>query len=157
MARPFPKWLSAVLAVLVLSTPVRGQSTSQDSIKVDLARRILVASKAADMFVRTFTDALPSQKASTPDLPAVFWDSLSARAVSQADSLVIKFTPAYTENMTVDELRALLAFYESPIGRRMTELQPQVTKRSMEIGQQWGMQLGFAVVQDLMKAGLFKP
>jgi uncharacterized protein len=157
MARRFPKSLVAVVAVLALSSPLRAQSTAQDSIKVDLARRILVASKAADMFVRTFTDALPSQKASTPDLPAVFWDSLSARATSQADSLIYKFAPAYTENLTVEELRALLAFYESPIGRRMTELQPQVTKRSMEIGQQWGMQLGFSVVQDLMKAGIIKP
>lgn len=126
-------------------------------MKVALARRILVASKAADLFVQTFTEALPAQRASTPNLPAVFWDSVSARAVSQVDSLVDKFVPAYTENLTVDELRDLLAFHESPLGRRMTELMPRITKRSMEIGQQWGMQVGFAVVQDLMKSGLIKP
>jgi len=41
----------------------------------------------------------------------------------------------YAEVLTAEELKGLIAFYGSPIGRRFTEKQPELMARSMQITQ----------------------
>lgn len=130
---------------------------ADDSLKTDLARRILVASKSAEVFLQTLAANLPMQRAAAPDVPAAFWDTLMVRATQQADDLILRLAPAFTENYTLEELRGLLTFYESPIGRAMVAKQTAVMLRSAEIGEQWGVELGMALAQEFMRTGKMKP
>ena len=148
----------AVLALCLLARTGAAQSAAPaNGEKLAVARRILVVTKAADMIVQTMTAALPAQRQATPQLPGDFFDTLLVRARSQADTLLVRLTPAFAEVYTLDELRGLLAFYESPVGKRMIELQPAVMARTMAIGQQWGMELGGSVAQEFIRAGRLNP
>ncbi|MFV8224437.1 DUF2059 domain-containing protein [Christiangramia aquimixticola] len=52
-----------------------------------------------------------------------------------------KMAVIYTESFTEAELDKILAFYATPVGEKMVELTPEITRKGMEIGQAWGMEL----------------
>ncbi|MDP0501006.1 MAG: DUF2059 domain-containing protein [Verrucomicrobiota bacterium JB022] len=52
-----------------------------------------------------------------------------------------KIQEAYAQAYTGDELKQLIAFYQSDIGQKLLERQPELTRRSMEIGKQYMEQL----------------
>ena len=52
-----------------------------------------------------------------------------------------KIATVYTESFTEEELDKILAFYDTPVGKKMVEITPELTKKGMEIGQAWGMEL----------------
>lgn len=52
-----------------------------------------------------------------------------------------KMAVIYTESFTEAELDKILAFYATPVGEKMVELTPEITKKGMEIGQAWGAEL----------------
>ena len=51
-------------------------------------------------------------------------------------------------------LRDLLAFYQSPWGLRLLEVQPDLTRYAILAGQQWGMRLGAEIGQELAAEGI---
>jgi hypothetical protein len=53
------------------------------------------------------------------------------------------FTEIYVRHFTADELRGLVAFYATPLGRKSLQVLPQITQESMMAGQRWGQ----AIVQ----------
>ena len=52
---------------------------------------------------------------------------------SLVDQMVAEMVPLYADTYTVDEIRQLSAFYQSPLGQKMLANMPQLTARSMEI------------------------
>ena len=55
---------------------------------------------------------------------------------------------------TAPDLEGLLAFYRSPLGRRLIAIQPSIVRDSGQIGQRWGAQLGAMVSEQLAKEGV---
>jgi hypothetical protein len=55
--------------------------------------------------------------------------------------------PAYDKNFSHDEIKGLIAFYQSPIGQKTVSTLPKLMSELREAGQQWGRQVG----QDSMK------
>ena len=55
--------------------------------------------------------------------------------------------PVYAKHFTNDELDALIAFYQTPVGRKTVSVMPQVTQEAMQIGQRWGQSLGPIIVE----------
>jgi hypothetical protein len=148
----------AVLTLCLLAPVTQAQSASPtDSAKITVARRILLVTNAAELTVQTMTAALTAQRQASPQVPGALFDSLLARAKSQTGVLIERLIPSFTEVYTLEELRELLAFYESPIGRRMIELQPVVMAKTMEIGQNWGMEIGNSVTQEFIRSGRLNP
>ena len=47
----------------------------------------------------------------------------------------------------MDELRQLKAFYESPIGQRLVEVQPMVMQQSILASQQWSQTVAMEALQ----------
>jgi uncharacterized protein len=64
----------------------------------------------------------------------------------------------YAREFDEAELRALIAFFDSPAGRKMIERQPQLMQRSMALGQRLGEErgrrAGEAAFKELRQLGL---
>jgi uncharacterized protein len=65
------------------------------------------------------------------------------------DGLKQDYIGLYAQMFTEDELRALAAFFNSPVGRKYVEQSPEVARKSMEIGQRKGMELGRKIDEEL--------
>ena len=52
------------------------------------------------------------------------------------------FVPLYAKYFTHDEIRSLIEFYESPIGKKTISVLPQLMQDAMTFGQKWGEAMG---------------
>jgi hypothetical protein len=89
-----------------------------------------------------------------PTIPDAFWTKF--REKLNIDDLLFACIPAYDKYYTQSEIRQLIAFYESPIGRKMVEVAPLLAQETMIIGQKWGEKLGQDIVNELIREGYIK-
>lgn len=47
----------------------------------------------------------------------------------------------YDRNFSMEEVKAFVAFYESPTGQKISKIMPTVLKESTEAGMKWGQQM----------------
>jgi len=57
------------------------------------------------------------------------------------DALYPKIAKIYMKQFTESEIDELIAFYKSPIGKKLASNQNAIIQSSMTIGQSWGMEL----------------
>jgi len=62
-------------------------------------------------------------------LPEDVQDTL--RETFKPDEMVREVIPVYEKYLSVEDLRALLAFYRSPAGQKLLRIQPDLTKDAM--------------------------
>ena len=61
------------------------------------------------------------------------------------EKLIFYYTPIYKESISLDDLKEINRFYQTPAGTRIAEAQPVITTKATAAGQQWGMWLQGAV------------
>jgi hypothetical protein len=103
-------------------------------------RELLVATGAGNMGVQIMTGMIAPLKKAIPKAPDVFWEEF-LKEVS-ADELINMSIPIYQKYYSEDDIQAIVAFYDSPVGKRMVTNQPAVVQEAMQIGQLWGRKIG---------------
>jgi len=149
----FPLITLIGLASSVPSTP----AVAQTADKATLIRRLLTLTNVAELAVTAMETSIPAQRAANPRIPKEFWDEFMARARRDMPTLVDAMLPIYDKHFTKAQLEQLVAFYESPVGKHLARVQPEITVQSMQAGQQWGARIGTEVGQDLAKRGVKVP
>jgi hypothetical protein len=143
--------------VLTLAVPAPAQKLPVDPATAQTVRRLLELTGAARLAVQTMEGMLPAQRQAMPQVPAAFWDAFIAHARRDIGQLVDSLVPVYAAHFTLAQLQELVRFYESPLGRRLAEIQPLIAQESMQVGQRWGAVLGALVGDSLARAGVLKP
>lgn len=62
-------------------------------------------------------------------LPEDVQDTL--RETFKPDDMVREIIPVYEKYLSVEDLRGILAFYRSPVGQKLLQVQPHLTKDAM--------------------------
>jgi hypothetical protein len=140
------------LLALAVGAPAGAQRPSVDPATATTIRRLLDLTGAAKLALQSMEQMMPSQRAANPQVPAAFWDAFLAHARRDVPHLVDSLVPVYAAHFTKSELDQLVRFYESPLGRRLSAVQPQITQESMQVGQRWGAIIGTAVGDSLARA-----
>jgi hypothetical protein len=152
------RWLlaGALAALVLVPAPVAAQTPASDARKEAVIRQLLDVLHAADLMVGAMEANVPAQRAasSAMGVPPVFWDRLLAAARARRGELLDALVPIYARAYELSELNALLAFYKSPIGQRVIELQPGLLQESTQAGQLWGERIGAAVGEQLAREGV---
>ncbi|MFV8281396.1 DUF2059 domain-containing protein [Christiangramia marina] len=121
--------LSIGVAFLGFTSLAQEQMTSEETKAIKLIE--LTSGQQFDIMTE------PIVKMVAEDKREEFKKELSA----STKELYKKMAVIYTEKFTEEELDEILAFYATPVGEKMVELTPDITKKAMEIGQEWGMEL----------------
>jgi hypothetical protein len=125
--------------------------------KEAVIRRVLEVTGTAELILTTMEAGLPAQRASNPSIPAVFWDRFAARARADSRSLIDSLVPVYGRLFTTEELKELVRFYETPLGKRLIAATPELARESMMVGQRWGFVIGQEIGVQLEREGLLRP
>ena len=112
-------------------------------------RYLIELSGEADMGVMVFENMMMSFRDIFPDVPGEFWDRV-VDAVERDDLMDI-LVPIYRKHFTAEDVAGLIRFYESPLGRKLIERQPDMTRESMVAGEEWGETIAWKVI-DMMAA-----
>ena len=94
---------------------------------------------------------IPQFKQLVPGIPDAFWAKFKEKM--NLNEYILACVPAYSKYYTHDEIKQLIKFYESPLGKRMVEVTPLISQETMAIGQKWGEKLGQDIVNELIKDG----
>ena len=81
-------------------------------------------------------------------------NSLKKRIESEIDfnQLLDQMIPIYAKNFSLDDLKAINAFYASPSGRRLAEKKPEMMREGMAYGRLWGLRMGSRIGLEIAKA-----
>jgi hypothetical protein len=130
-------------------------SSTRPSEKMTLIRQLLSRTQAVEQAISMMETSLPAQKQSNPRIPPVFWDRMLAEARAGSGDLADRLALVYERHFTTEEIRQLLQFYETPIGRKLLATLPAITLESMQAGQEWGQRIGAKIGAQLAAEGVF--
>ena len=57
--------------------------------------------------------------------------------------------PIYDKNFSHEDIRGLIAFYQTPLGATLIEKLPVIAQESMAAGMKWGEEIGQKAVAKL--------
>ncbi len=160
MGHPQCRHRVIVLLLLLAAGPAAAQTGvpssagPSDSVRSELSRELLGLMNVGKTMVYGIERGLETQRASNPAVPEIFWSTFVERAKSSMPTFVEQVVPIYAGRFSVEELRALIAFYQSPVGRRMAEESVEITAEFMRAGQLWGVELGAEVGRELTERGV---
>ena len=69
-------------------------------------------------------------------------------------SLMDQMVPIYAKYYTQQDMDDLIAFYDTPLGKKLSTVQPQITLESMSVAQQWAAEIGQKVAAKIMQSGV---
>jgi hypothetical protein len=153
--RGYRRWLT-VLVLVVFPMTLQAQSgggKGPDASQLGLAKRLVQASGAESIILKSIELALPAQRAQNPTINPEFWDRFTAKARADVRVLVDSLAPIYARRFSKAELEQLVAFYESPVGRHIVAEQGAIAQEGQELGVRWGTRLGAAVAVELANEG----
>jgi hypothetical protein len=155
--------LSAVAIALVLSSPA-AFAQQPSSAAVATAKEIVSLSGATAMFnplvagvveqaKLLFLQQDPGLSKDLNEITAKLRSDLNPRQ----DELTVEMARQYATRFTEPELKEVLAFYNSPTGKKLLVEQPQIGDISLKFAQDWANNLSDEVVgkmrEELKKRG----
>ena len=134
------------MAILLSSTLAYSQTDTPKQQQIVKIMELTQAHKLLDNMMRTFKESF---KESYPDVDQKFWNEFFEE-ISTKD-LVNMNVAIYDKHFNEEEVKGLLAFYESPLGKKVIEKMPLIMQESMLAGQQWGSEVGQKVLARLQE------
>ena len=92
---------------------------------------------------------ISKSKEQMKQVPESFWNKFQDKL--DTHELLEKFIPLYDKYYTLEDLKAVNAFYESPAGKKVLSTLPQIMQESIKIGQEWGEKFGKEAVEEAAK------
>lgn len=143
--RPRVAWVLATLATYAGGVVADEQAVPSE-LEADI-ERLMEVTKAADMG-RQFGDLMAQQMVQltgvdTPESVARC-RVIAAETITELlsdGSLLDELVPIYARHFTHQDVRNMIAFYETPLGRKMLEVTPRIMQESMQLGQQWALRV----------------
>ncbi len=83
---------------------------------------------------------------SMPQLPEPKLLEIRKKATA---SLIEQLMPAYKRYLSVDDLKAAMAFYETPAGQRIQKSQKPLMQDAMQVGHKFGMELQKMIMEAM--------
>lgn len=114
-------------------------------------RSLLTASGGGQMAIQIMNQMITPLQKAMPNVPMKFWEECAREL--HPDNLVNLIVPIYDRHFTHDEIKELIKFYDSPIGKKLVAELPSITQESMAAGQQIGAKIGARIHQRLKQEG----
>lgn len=148
-----------LLTLTTLNMPALAQSEtgtpavtkSQETEKINNIKELLAITGAKAQLEQVIEQMLVSMKSQYPQVPQKFWNAFMAEV--DTVEVVNRIIPIYNKYMTDEDIKGLIDFYKSPLGRKTLSVLPQLTQESIRVGQQYGIEVGRRVLQKLETQG----
>lgn len=136
------------------------QAAGAAAAKEQDIRKLMQMTGAANMGLQVVDNMIAQFKKMMPQVPEDFWTDF--RNEINAKELTDLVVPIYAKHFSHEDIKQLIAFYNTPIGKKLIALQPQITQESMAAGQKWGAKIGQRMVKKLQarkqkQGGNFQP
>ena len=111
-------------------------SYSQSTEKIDNIKKLLEITGAAKMGKVMLNTMINAYQSSNIPLDTTLLNEIQSE--NNINTLMDMIIPVYDKYYTDAEIKELITFYSTPIGKKLIETMPAVVQESMLIGQKWG-------------------
>ena len=147
--------MAGTLAALALcSAPLAEGRELSPELRADIGR-LMEVTRAADIG-RQMGDLLAQQIVHLSDLSTP--ESVARCRVIAAETirelladggLLDDLVPVYARNFSHQDVRDMIAFYETPLGLKTLEVMPKLMQESMQVGQRWALKVMPGVQEEV--------
>ncbi|MFC6860177.1 DUF2059 domain-containing protein [Zunongwangia atlantica] len=117
---------------VILGTSVFAQETEGDAFQKKAIKLIeLTSGQQFEVISEPIVNQIPEGNR----------EAFKKELKASLNGLYVKLAEIYREQFTEAELDEILAFYDTPVGKKMVATTPKVMEKAMTVGQQWGMEL----------------
>lgn len=143
--------------LIVLLTFITTFSFGQDSNYKQSLKKLMQISGSEVTYKGAVNQMVSMFKQQQSNVPQEFWDEFSIEVNKDAlNQLLNLILPIYQKHLTEEDLLGVIAFYETPVGKKFAEKSPLISQESMLAGQEWGKEIGQKVVEKLKAKGYMK-
>ncbi|MGB8356895.1 MAG: DUF2059 domain-containing protein [Chthoniobacteraceae bacterium] len=140
------KLLLALTFITLFSSISFAQAPIPDDKRQEI-EKMLKLTGTEKMVNQMMTQLIASLKTQMPQAEDEFWVKFQAKL--DIHQLIEKIIPIYDKYYTIDDLKAVNAFYGSPAGQKVLSSVPQIMQESMKIGQAWGAQVAQQAIKEI--------
>ena len=144
-------WAVLALSLAVAATPgaAVAQVPAPEPERLAAARELMAVAGSAQQFdqfmplmaaqmTKAFLALAPQAEKEIQEVMGEMLKRFSARK----GELIEEIAGLYAEKLTLDEIKELTHFYSRGIGAKFVAMLPELTQRSMLLGQRWGEKIG---------------
>ena len=164
---------ASVLAASILAwaafAPLVHAQTQDPAVRQEVAKLLemtgtsQMAAQAASMVAGQILDGLRSNVSISPraiDVAKEVLDEEFKATMSAPDGLMTALGDVYARHFTIDDIKGLVAFYSSDLGKKIISALPKLMQESMQVAQEWTARemprIQRAIEDRLKKEGLIK-
>lgn len=141
-----------VTMLFAAAPSVRAQVTG-DEYRTELQKMLTLSGSMASAQAMV-PQMITMLKRQTPSVATSFWDNFQKKwEVKFGNRLVELYVPIYQKYLTLDDLKDINTFYESPVGKKLGSSTPAMMTEGMQLGQQLGMEIATELQQELAAQG----
>lgn len=140
------------IILLIFAIP----SLAQDKVEAydQDVRKLLELTGSTATFNTVIDQMIGNYRQSDLGVPDEFWDQvLKEFKKDPLEELYKMILPIYKRHLTHEEIRGLITFYESEIGKTFIEKMPMIMQESMQAGSEWGQMIAEKITRKLKEEG----
>jgi len=136
------------LLLTVFMTQAQNNDFDQDLVK------LMSVNGTTETYNMVYDQLTAQLKQAKPNVPDSVWSNLKTEVFDmEVNELTKQLVPLYKKHFTQEDVKELISFYESPIGKKLTTETTLITKETMQISQTWGMNLMSKLYTWMAKKG----
>ena len=133
-------------AALGPATAQEGEYRTAVKILMDKSGSLSAADTMMDQMIPALSKMAPQQ------IPAAFWTGFRQKWEAKSrERLVDIYAPIYRKYFTLDEIREMIAFYETPVGQKLSSWLPAITREGFGARQQLGEEIAAETIRVLQQ------
>ena len=119
-----------------------------DSAYKQALQEMLTASGAVESVKAMIPQLIAMTKPTQPGIPDSYWTALEKELQTEfIDRMVELYVPIYQKYLTLDDLREINRFYQTPVGSKLAQATPAMTVEGAQMGQKLGMEMAQEIVR----------
>jgi hypothetical protein len=143
--------LIVLLALLTPALAVAAAATDIAPEKEADIERLLDITDSLDVSQQVVDQLFAMQRQARTSVPEEVWDEIRAEMdMTRMQPVIVAI---WARHFSHDDIRGLIEFYESPLGRKLVETQPAVMQESMAAGELWARQVLQRIQDKLAQKG----
>lgn len=127
--------------------------------RAEEVKRLIEATGVVERELQSMEPLLARMREQSPQIPEKVWKEVQTefRNSFTRETIVEMYTPVYQRHFSPDEIRRLLAFYNSPLGKKLVAEMPLMETEIFIDGIRRGMNIGEKIRQLLKARGYDTP
>lgn len=139
--------MTYIIVSLASILPASAQTPTQDDEYKAALKKIMTLSGASAITDNILPQLMAMGKNNGLQQDEAYWKEFSDKWLRKIEDKVMEvYTPIYKRYLTLDDLKEVVAFYESPVGKKLGKTAPAIMTEGMPMIQQLSMEM----VKELM-------